>query len=812
MNSFSLKNYILSLFCLVSIQLFAQNKEIEGTVMDANSKTALAFVNILLNGSNSGFSSDIDGKFNATINENTDFLLFTSIGYEKKKVPIAEMQKGIKIYLKPITIEIAEVKVVPGINPADIIMQKVIDNKDKNNPEKATEFSYDSYNKLVFTINPDSLAMKLEAQKDSEEVDSSLLWTAELVNKQHIFMMESVSHRDYISPERDKEVILASRVSGLKNPEFSLIGTQLQSFSFYNEYVELMDYKLLSPISKVGVNSYLFILEDSIIEDGEKYYLISFQQKNGKNFNALKGQLTIHKGDWAIKNVIGEPKESGGFEIKIQQLYEKVDGQWFPIQLNSNITFNGIMIDNFPLYGIGRSYLKNIELRSQRDKRDFDNVVLELDRKIKQNTDSLLAQFRIDSLDIKDVNTYHTMDSIGEAEKLDEKLKLFRILATGKIPLGFVNIDLGSLMAFNNYEGFRLGIGAETNYKVSEYFKFSGYYAYGFKDTHSKYGATVSLRPSLKEETVFSLSYQDDVRERGQQAFVNEGVKLFSTESFKNFYIYQMDQIQKLEFKSEFRIFRYFKTSLFANKQFFKLTDNYHFKVPIAENTNLIYSNFQLTELGISGRFSYGEKLMEIFGSKVSLGTKYPIVYFKYAKGLLDADGDFEYNKFDVRIDKTFTIRNAGETSVRLQGGMIDAPLPITYNYTASGVNKGFPIEVANSFNTAKPNEFFHNRYTQLFVSHNFQSYLYKGEKFQPQLALHTAIGFGDFNQNTFIHQGLSFKSMEKGFYESGLSINNLLSGGITQLGIGAFYKYGYYAAPQFKNNIVLKLSLKIGF
>ncbi len=811
MNSFPLKNYILSFLSLLSFQIYAQNIEISGTVLDANSKAPLAFVNILLNGSNSGFSSDIDGKFDALINKDTDFLLFTSIGYEKKKVATTEMQKGIKIFLKPVAVEVGEVKVMPGVNPADIIMQKVIDNKDKNNPEKATEFSYDSYNKLVFTVNPDSVAMKVEAQKDSIEKDSNLIWTADYISKQHIFMMESVSHRDYISPEKDKEVILASRVSGLKNPEFSMIGTQLQSFSFYNEYVELMDYKLLSPISKVGVNSYLFILEDSIIENGEMYYLISYQQKSGKNYNALKGQLTIHKGDWAIKNVIGEPKESGGLDIKIQQLYEKVDGQWFPIQLNSNLTFKGIIIDQFPLYGIGRSYLKNIELTSKRDKRNFDKVVLELDRKIKQNTDSLLAKFRVDTLDIKDENTYHTMDSIGEAEKLDEKLKLFRIFATGKIPLGPVNIDVGSLVNYNNYEGFRLGIGAETNYRVSEYFKLSGYYAYGFKDTHSKYGGSIALRPSLKEETVFSLSYINDVRERGAQAFDKEDIKLFSTESFKNFYIYQMDQIQKIEFKSDFRVLKYVKASLFANKQYFNLTNNYKFKVPISDNANLIYSNFQLTEVGISGRFSYGEKLMEIFGTKVSLGTKYPVVYFKYARGLLDVDGDFDYNKLDIRIDKTFTIRNAGETSVRLQGGMIDSPLPITYNYTASGVDRGFPIEVANSFQTAMPNEFFHSRYTNLFVTHNFQSYLYKGKRFQPELALHTAIGFGDFNQNLYKHEGISFKSMEKGYYESGLSINNLLNGGITKLGVGAFYKYGFYAAPSFKDNYAIKLSLKIG-
>lgn len=231
---------LLNLF--ISIVTYGQTIQISGQVLDAQSKSPLAFVTIGIEGTNTGFITDIDGRFNSSISEQSQSLTFSFIGYERKVIEVKELKANPIILLNQRAVEVSEVRVVPGINPADIIMNQVIENRKLNNPEEATQFSYDSYNKLVFTVNPDSISKKMEMQKDSVNKDSSLLYTADYISKQHLVMMESVSHRDFMSPTKDKEVILASRVSGLKSPEFSLIGTQLQSFSFYKDYVELMDY------------------------------------------------------------------------------------------------------------------------------------------------------------------------------------------------------------------------------------------------------------------------------------------------------------------------------------------------------------------------------------------------------------------------------------------------------------------------------------------------------------------------------------------------------------------------------------------
>lgn len=797
---------LLNLF--ISIVTYGQTIQISGQVLDAQSKSPLAFVTIGIEGTNTGFITDIDGRFNSSISEQSQSLTFSFIGYERKVIEVKELKANPIILLNQRAVEVSEVRVVPGINPADIIMNQVIENRKLNNPEEATQFSYDSYNKLVFTVNPDSISKKMEMQKDSVNKDSSLLYTADYISKQHLVMMESVSHRDFMSPTKDKEVILASRVSGLKSPEFSLIGTQLQSFSFYKDYVELMDYRLLSPISKGATSQYLFILEDSIIENGELFYTISFQPKKGKNFEGLKGQLFIHKKDFAIKSVSASPAaEGGGIEMKIQQLYEKVDGQWFPVQLNSNLTFNTIIIDQFPLYGIGRSYLQNIQLTSLRPKNEFDNVVLEMDRKIKSNTDSLLNAFRLDTLDAKEAQTYHMMDSIGEAEKFDEKLRVLKIITTGNIPLGPINVDLNKLGGYNNYEGFRLGLGVHTNDKISKSLSLGGYFAYGFKDKNWKYGGDLSYKPFQDRAIHFKLSYSNDVQERGGVQYTLLKKSSLTSESYKDLFIYQMDLIERVRLESRFSLLKSWQFNVFGQQNWIQSGDDYRFLKPITNEVALRLNQFQQTELGLEARFAYGEKFVELFGMKISSGTKYPIVHFKYTRGLEQNESQFDFNKYEGRIEKLFVIRNGGELNVRMLAGYVDANVPLMFNFTPTGVNKGFGISVANTFETARPNEFFHDRFASLFIRHNFKQLLYKGEKFHPEFVIHTAVGFGQMKQTTS-HQNIEFKTMEKGYFESGVIVNDLYRMQFLTFGVGTFYRYGYYSTPDELDNFTFKLSM----
>jgi hypothetical protein len=78
------------LFCVFFLfihELEAQNL-IKGKVIDASTKQSLAFVSVQEIGTVNGVLSDIDGKFQIALKNNTssNVLVFSYLGYQKKEV------------------------------------------------------------------------------------------------------------------------------------------------------------------------------------------------------------------------------------------------------------------------------------------------------------------------------------------------------------------------------------------------------------------------------------------------------------------------------------------------------------------------------------------------------------------------------------------------------------------------------------------------------------------------------------------------------------------------------------------------------
>lgn len=67
-------------------------------------------------------------------------------------------------------------------------------------------------------------------------------------------------------------------------------------------------------------------------------------------------------------------------------------------------------------------------------------------------------------------------------------------------------------------------------------------------------------------------------------------------------------------------------------------------------------------------------------------------------------------------------------------------------------------------------------------------------KKVKPMLVLVTRMAWGDL-VNKQDHVGIDFKTMEKGYFESGIELNQIFKG----LGLGTFYRYGAYSLPVFK-------------
>lgn len=802
-----MRRLLLLVLCLLAYGSGFAQKQLSGLVLDAESRQALAFVSIIAEAGKYGSSTDIDGRFSFTLKEDIDSISFSYVGYKSKRIAVASLKESKEVLLEPAVVSLPTVDILPGENPAHRLIKLAIANREKNNPEKATAFNYESYNKLVFTADPDSAYAN--ASDSVQRADSNSYEALQFFASTHLFLMESVTERNHIPPTHTKEVVKASRVSGLETPLFTLIGTQLQSFSLYNDYLSLLGSDYLSPLSKGSINKYLFILEDTLLEGSDTLFRISFRPRRGKFFDGLEGFINLNTDGYAVQNFIAEAPEQEDISVKIQQLYKKVDDkQWFPAQLNTKLIFSSIETKNFQVFAEGRSYIKNIELESKKTKKQLGNVVLSMADNAGEADSSFWQAYRESPLDSLELRTYEFMDSIGQESNLDKKMKVFQTIVQGYIPWGPIDFPLKRIADYNGYEGFRLGLGVETNQELSKYFRVGGYGAYGFKDQAWKYGGHLKLNPQWENYFTTTLSYSQDVMEFGQINFYNNRYNPFSTESFQKFFILRMDEVEQYAIEVETHSIRDFQFTFFGQLQNRGITSDYRFQ---ADQSVAASQYFRNVESGVNIRYAYKEKFVEMFGVKTPISYRYPVVHFKYTRGLSSLlDGDYDFNRYDLRVEKNMKPRNLGFTTLRLRAGYIDNAIPLSLLYRSRGsLDDDLIIATDFSFQSVRPNEFFHDRYLSFFFKHSFKQLLFNSKWFKPELAILTAIGLGDM-QGIERHQNIEFETMKHGFFESGLQLDRLL--GFANLGFGAYYRYGAYAFDEFEDNWTFKATYALQF
>lgn len=783
------------LFVLCTTFSFGQSR-VNGKVIDKDTGEPLAFANIIFNNDPLfGITTDIDGKFLYSGNKKITSLTCSYVGYENQTLNITgSNNRDLIIELAFAQNQLEEIVITPGENPANAIMWKVIANKELNNPENISTFKYKSYNKVIYDF-------KFKNRNDSIKFKNELK-----LGNGHVFVMESVTERKFISPDVSEEVVLATKVSGFKNPSFASLATDLQPFSFYKDNIPFLNINYLNPVSKGSLNKYRFTLQDTLYRDTDTVYVISYKPLPRKNFEGLTGLLYINTNNYALQNVTATPFEKGKIDIKIQQQYEFIDGHWFPHQLDYALILNEYPTKDIGMMVEGKSYIDSVALNIPLRKKDFriESVWIADDAAKK---DSLYwKNERREDLDLAETTTYRVLDSLGEKHNFDGVLTLIEKLVRGRVPVKYFDIDLGKTLVYNKYEGFRLGLGLYTNERLFDRLTLGGFFGYGLKDNDWKYGGEVIYELSKRNEFTIGAKYQDNLVEVGEHGFQ---FRNFNYYDFRSVLAYRMDRIQEESFAVGFRALRYAKWNISLNHA--KVTPMYPYEFTEGGNS---FTSYQNSTVGINLRFAYKEKIINSFKRNMSAGTNYPILYFYYTRGIESAfNGDFNYNKIEGAVEHSFYTKSFGKTSYRLEGGFIDSPVPYGLMFTGEGsYDSDSPIIVKNTFQTVRPYEFLSDRYVNLFTTHNFGGLLFKTDWFQPQVSLHNNFGWGDL-ANSANHKFTSFKVKNKVFMETGLQVDNILkmnylNVGYLGFGAGVFYRYGDYAYSKTNDNIAFKFTV----
>ena len=811
------KFILIILLSFLSFDIIGQEEvkiqNIKGSVVDAATKEKLAFVNIVINEDGTlGTTTDIDGNFSINTKKDINTLTFSFVGYNKKTINI-EDGSDIHVKLKPVTINLSEVVIDGSNDPANRIIDSVLKYRDSNNPKSLDSYHYKMYDNMVFTMDTSILTF--------DEIRETL-------RHNDILAIETVSEQYYKKPNKSKKIIIANKFSGSKNPIFVYMLENIQSIGFYDDLISIDAKKYVNPISKGSKNKYIFVLESSFKdENNDSIFTISFRPYRNTNFNSLKGTLTINSDNWAIQNIKAKPaKKDGMLNIEIQQLYEKVDGKyWFPKQINTIIaTFDrensridsvmtsdttayvalslgGEVTSSVPMLGIGKSYITDIEINKEIDKKIFDNSNYTINANA-ANNDDVIQYYRYDTLSKERLEaTYQFVDSIIQESGLDLD-NISNILAStisSQIPISIINLDLNSIMNYNIGNGYMLGLGLSTNNRVSKRFSIGIFGNYWFKAKEPNYGGNLTFNILPSKDLKFNISASHKFERLGNYGF-KEKASMLNSSNYKRFYI----NATSLNNSVSANLSTYF------NKQL-KGAVNFEVADKIILNSyqlSAISQPYRISTLDFKLRIAFGEQFIKSSeGLKVE-GDANPVILLSYQKNLKDVFGSpYNFDKIEFIFRGKKSTKYLGETSLTAQAGYINGFAPITelFNLEGSYWNKLDILYCTESFSTMRPDEFICDRFGAIYLSHNFKNLLLNFKKFHPEVILVTNIAWGT---NADENSSQIYNDLSMGYFESGIVIDKIIHAGISKIGLGTFYRYGAYSYDNVWDNVVFKISM----
>ncbi|UGS23450.1 DUF5686 family protein [Flavobacterium channae] len=820
-----MKYFWLFLSLFITHSFIAQNK-VKGQVIDYDTKVPIAFASITYN--NSKFNADWEGKFTIEVK---DFKLPIKVNfkgyYEKITYP---QPKVTNITIKLIN-DLNEKKAeIYTENKVNNIIKKVIENKKTNDPEKGlSSFQYKNYEYLQVTANPDSITSKIDSiykkrflRKPLMKLDSTNYKFKKFSEKQHLYQTEKVNLIQN-NQSQYKETVLATRMAGFEKPIYEYLGLKLISYSVYENPFEILEIPVQNPISNFGRKLYNYKLIDTVKIDGRSAYRIYFEPKK-LNTNRLRGLLYIDTVNFAICKAYFRIYGMVNINATYTFDYRKDIDIWFPKNRKFKVS-KGNNHEDIKILGGTIKFSSDLDLTESKNATDqayvsiestpFDieinksitftkpRVKIEVpNSSLKQDNDYWNA-FKKDTIDNRKLRTYTSIDSLSVSEKIEHKLFLGRKIFNGYYPVSIFDIDLRSIVKYNNFEGFRLGLGAITNSKLSEKYKIAFYGAYGLKDEEFKYGITPSYLAHKNSETWVSASYADDISEIAQTNFATDS---------RRFKIYDPRPINISTFYNNKM------SSVFVESKFLPKTSSYfgisHNQIqPLFDYTfvkgDKSYTDYTITAVQLAFQWNPFSNYMQTPMGKIEYEKRHPKFSIQFTQTLPNLlDNNFVFSKIDFKTFYELPYLSGQKSSVLLQTGIAFGDVPITHLYSIvpnnlnrEAILQRITFAGKNSFETMYFNEFFSDKYASLQLKHTFNK-IRLGYKINPEFTVVTRMAFGSNNHNNQ-HLGIAYKTMEDGFFESGIECNKIFKG----LGLVAFYRYGPNQLANFDDNIAIKVS-----
>ncbi|MCM4155419.1 DUF5686 and carboxypeptidase-like regulatory domain-containing protein [Gramella sp. AN32] len=816
-----MRSILLVLFLICNFSLCAQGI-IKGRILNQENREPLPYAHIETS-EGTTILTNIDGSFQLPVEKDSVEISISYIGFQSRKTTLYTATIFIEISLKPSMQNLNEVVISAGPNPANTIIQKALDNKNRNDPEKYLEnFSYKSYTKFI--VDNETGDLNLSADSTSAEIET-------ILNDGRAYLSEKASTHYFEKGKGTIEVVEGVETAGFENPVYEVLALEVNPFSLYKNNYSLFKTEYASPLGREALENYSFKILDTI-QGNRPAYMIYFKPKRDRIVAGLEGILYLDTETYAIQKATAQLLGAIKLQVDHSYTYLKEENIWFPSTQETTIRpgkggkeiaiFGGSIsvgaiqqkrgffqrllkspILPNDLYLTVSSKNEEILIPGEPyEKRRIAKIMVNLEAT--ERKPDFWETERLIPFTNRDMAAKAKVDSLIQSGNVKRKLQVKDAISRGYYPIGIVDLDISKIFKTNVYEGLRLGLGLRTNEKLFENFSLEGYTTYGFGDEALKYGAGANFYLNPRTSTTLKFYVSKDIDETGSVKFL-KGDNPFSLIEPRSvnadfFYTYQtywtgIEHQITSNFNGELRL----KRDEITQIQDYQYLYN-----------DQLFSDYNLSTAIFSFLWRPFSKYLSTPDRTVMTEKNFPQFTGQIEQSFRNlADGDFTFTRLGVRADHEIKRLDKSRTEFILEGNYVFGDFPLTHAFHSFPNNPNeleifqrFSVAGRNSFETMYFNEFFSDRQAMFHVRHQLRPFNIT-EQLKPELVFISRFAIGDF-QNPQDHINIEFDTLDKGFSEVGMELNKIFAG----FGLSTAYRYGAYHLPTFKENFSFKFTL----
>ena len=659
-----MKRLIIILLCLLTFNswLRAQETIVVGEVYDANTGEPLSNVNIYLQGTQEGTTTNAEGMFLLREElERARTMVVSAVGYHTERFKIEpHTQSGIDIALREKVGTLAEVFVVPNENPALALMEKVRARRAANRRMVAEDAATGSTALYVSDIQSRNLKRNLWKSLQSgmiQQEDSS-------------YLVPLYWRQQTADTVREEATLLTVTDYQL------LLGQIPSTFDFYANSMPFLSTSMLSPLAASGNTYYTYFLVDSVWVGEEKRYQVRFKTKN-PFYATFNGEMMIDSATCALRSIeVKMPAQTSINYLKGLSICQTftVDNQLRDEQVNMLMDF----AVKAPL-GNDTTHI-------------FPTLLLTRGTKLQheENTPQNYAPEQDDMI-------LPALDSLNNTPLFKTAKLLAYVVQTGCIPTSkYVEIGkVHHVFKLSKFEGLRVGIPLRTTDDLWKNVCLEAMVAYGMGDRAWKgFGQINVALPTERRHTMF-VRYADEYMYADVDDFseylrenivfnkqINIVTRLMQSLTFNPDYYYNTMSRRRearLQFSDEWN-------SYLETQAYVKLG-----RMGYGEPTSRYNAqpSFSYSTIGASARISFNERKVDTYFERRHIYNHLPVIYLGAELGSYRMDDMSSYRMYgnlQLMVRHDVDLGMGGELDYLVQAGLVfgRVPYPLLYHFAGN--------------------------------------------------------------------------------------------------------------------------------